>query len=79
MGKGLKHDEHRRWVVGIEGVMMVMFFFFKQKTAYEIGTGDWSSDVCSSDLKGSCKNDCRSGLVNAKTPWLMLESQSLVC
>ena len=23
------------------------FFFFKQKTAYEIGTGDWSSDVCS--------------------------------
>ena len=22
------------------------FFFFKQKTAYEIGTGDWSSDVC---------------------------------
>ena len=29
---------------------MVGFFFFKQKTAYEIGTGDWSSDVCSSDL-----------------------------
>ena len=28
----------------------VLFFFFKQKTAYEIGTGDWSSDVCSSDL-----------------------------
>ena len=28
-----------------------VFFFFKQKTAYEIGTGDWSSDVCSSDLR----------------------------
>ena len=28
----------------------MVFFFFKQKTAYEIGTGDWSSDVCSSDL-----------------------------
>ena len=26
------------------------FFFFKQKTAYEIIAGDWSSDVCSSDL-----------------------------
>ena len=25
--------------------------FFKQKTAYEIMSGDWSSDVCSSDLK----------------------------
>ena len=30
-------------------------FFFKQKTAYEIGTGDWSSDVCSSDLFYSSK------------------------
>ena len=26
------------------------FFFFKQKTAYELIAGDWSSDVCSSDL-----------------------------
>ena len=26
------------------------FFFFKQKTAYEIYQCDWSSDVCSSDL-----------------------------
>ena len=26
------------------------FFFFKQKTAYEIKECDWSSDVCSSDL-----------------------------
>src|SRR3546814_3944440 len=29
-----------------------MFFFFKQKTAYEMRISDWSSDVCSSDLKG---------------------------
>ena len=28
----------------------VLFFFFKQKTAYEIVSRDWSSDVCSSDL-----------------------------
>ena len=28
------------------------FFFFKQKTAYEIYQCDWSSDVCSSDLAG---------------------------
>ena len=32
-------------------ILFFFFFFFKQKTAYEIGTGDWSSDVCSSDLK----------------------------
>src|SRR3546814_11464436 len=30
-----------------------LFFFFKQKTAYEMRISDWSSDVCSSDLMGS--------------------------
>src|SRR3546814_7730056 len=30
----------------------VDFFFFKQKTAYEMRISDWSSDVCSSDLDG---------------------------
>src|SRR5213596_2910874 len=30
----------------------VLFFFFQQKTAYEIRPCDWSSDVCSSDLRG---------------------------
>src|SRR3546814_10524988 len=29
---------------------VVLFFFFKQKTAYEMRISDWSSDVCSSDL-----------------------------
>src|SRR3546814_4403643 len=29
---------------------MILFFFFKQKTAYEMRISDWSSDVCSSDL-----------------------------
>src|SRR3546814_14438119 len=30
--------------------MIFAFFFFKQKTAYEMRISDWSSDVCSSDL-----------------------------
>src|SRR3546814_4379203 len=30
--------------------MLLLFFFFKQKTAYELRSSDWSSDVCSSDL-----------------------------
>src|SRR3546814_7700083 len=30
--------------------VFVLFFFFKQKTAYEMRISDWSSDVCSSDL-----------------------------
>src|SRR3546814_3423932 len=29
----------------------MVFFFFKQKTAYEMRISDWSSDVCSSDLQ----------------------------
>src|SRR3546814_2431330 len=32
------------------GCLCVFFFFFKQKTAYEMRISDWSSDVCSSDL-----------------------------
>src|SRR3546814_5252480 len=32
------------------GCIDVFFFFFKQKTAYELRISDWSSDVCSSDL-----------------------------
>src|SRR3546814_3852854 len=31
---------------------ILCFFFFKQKTAYEMRISDWSSDVCSSDLWG---------------------------
>src|SRR3546814_5289706 len=31
-------------------MLIFVFFFFKQKTAYEMRISDWSSDVCSSDL-----------------------------
>src|SRR3546814_7304881 len=31
--------------------VITVFFFFKQKTAYEMRISDWSSDVCSSDLR----------------------------
>src|SRR3546814_14997458 len=34
-------------VIGV----LVWFFFYKQKTAYEMRISDWSSDVCSSDLR----------------------------
>src|SRR3546814_7061883 len=33
------------------------FFFFKQKTAYEMRISDWSSDVCSSDLMFNTSSD----------------------
>src|SRR3546814_4774610 len=34
-----------------------VFFFFKQKTAYEMRISDWSSDVCSSDLASKLAAD----------------------
>src|SRR3546814_9912974 len=34
----------------ISYILWCVFFFFKQKTAYEMRISDWSSDVCSSDL-----------------------------
>src|SRR3546814_10329395 len=40
-----------------------LFFFFKQKTAYEMRISDWSSDVCSSDLK---PDGSPSGIDNAE-------------
>src|SRR3546814_2470357 len=42
-----------RCFISVDWVDMLLsqcFFFFKQKTAYEMRISDWSSDVCSSDL-----------------------------
>src|SRR3546814_3956558 len=38
-------------------MLYYLFFFFKQKTAYEMRISDWSSDVCSSDLTGRWPTD----------------------
>src|SRR3546814_3036029 len=38
--------------------IFLMFFFFKQKTAYEMRISDWSSDVCSSDLLMGALRQC---------------------
>src|SRR3546814_4679221 len=40
----LFYDSYKR-------IYVFVFFFFKQKTAYEMRISDWSSDVCSSDLQ----------------------------
>src|SRR3546814_4813807 len=37
--------------ISLSFIYSVLFFFFKQKTAYEMRISDWSSDVCSSDLR----------------------------
>src|SRR3546814_2796512 len=39
-------------------VIYNVFFFFKQKTAYEMRISDWSSGVCSSDLMGMMHRQC---------------------
>ena len=53
--------------------MTCVFFFFKQKTAYEIGTGDWSSDVCSSDLAPGQK-ECDSALREIQAASTLLDT-----
>src|SRR3546814_2943807 len=40
----------RKSLVTVVSHGLCVFFFFKQKTAYEMRISDWSSDVCSSDL-----------------------------
>src|SRR3546814_8150780 len=61
---------------------LLVFFFFKQKTAYEMRISDWSSDVCSSDLflcrdRRTARTDSRrehaaqsrTHSVDARVPW----------
>src|SRR3546814_9165517 len=45
-------------------MFFVIFFFFKQKTEYEMRISDWSSDVCSSDLVDRGLNGIVHGVVN---------------
>src|SRR3546814_9431278 len=49
-------------------VCIFYFFFFKQKTAYELRISDWSSDVCSSDLfLLSCFNAMSIAVLDVRT------------
>src|SRR3546814_7683195 len=48
------------WVVRCR--FLLLLFFFKQKTAYEMRISDWSSDVCSSDLRGGRLDARRLGI-----------------
>src|SRR3546814_7578875 len=54
-----------RWLLSLAGSFI--FFFFKQKTAYEMRISDWSSDVCSSDLSGSREEFA--GWINRALDW----------
>src|SRR3546814_2161542 len=49
-----------------ECILCYIFFFFKQKTAYEMRISDWSSDVCSSDLLIMAKNLTTKDVENVK-------------
>src|SRR3546814_205334 len=53
---------------------VIDFFFFKQKTAYEMRISDWSSDVCSSDL---CVSVSSQSLIGpADTPAVLMQTAS---
>src|SRR3546814_1785626 len=48
----------------------MFFFFFKQKTAYEMRISDWSSDVCSSDLRRTRRaGKCGSPRATSRGRW----------
>src|SRR3546814_3138358 len=56
------------WCIGV----IVVFCFFKQKTAYEMRISDWSSDVCSSDLAAG---DARRGDYLTWLAWYTAEME----
>src|SRR3546814_6121248 len=45
--------------LGLRFMKVLILFFFKQKTAYEMRISDWSSDVCSSDLRYAAPHGAR--------------------
>src|SRR3546814_5880367 len=51
----------------------IVFFFFKQKTAYEMRISDWSSDVCSSDLSAPRRSEVRRGALIEAAGTLFVE------
>src|SRR3546814_3236810 len=59
-------------VVRVSGLWV--FFFFKQKTAYEMRISDWSSDVCSSDLRQIAAEDKHVNAVELGAVYEFLEA-----
>src|SRR3546814_10645684 len=53
--------------------MDFIFFFFKQKTAYEMRISDWRSDVCSSDLVKVVKEWVSKGQMEINVPGEVVE------
>src|SRR3546814_1743866 len=53
------------------------FFFFKQKTAYEMRISDWSSDVCSSDLVRRLVDPATGEPVGALVPHHELDKRAM--
>src|SRR5688572_25380819 len=63
--------------MAVDGIISFCFFFFKQKTAYEIDC-DWSSDVCSSDLSGpgiALKTEAMGLAVMVELPLVVIDVQ----
>src|SRR3546814_3610812 len=56
----------------------LFFFFFKQKTAYEMRISDWSSDVCSSDLLVASADRTRTASTTSSTEQAQIESWALL-
>src|SRR3546814_17065791 len=59
-------------------LLFVGFFFFKQKTAYEMRISDWSSDVCSSDLVSSKMGDALKSAMTKNKVDLVLQPGATV-
>src|SRR3546814_1084355 len=59
--------------------MLYGFFFFKQKTAYEMRISDWSSDVCSSDLLERFIGMLIENHAGAMPAWLSPEHAVVCC
>src|SRR3546814_13875909 len=61
-----------------DGFILYLFFFFKQKTAYEMRISDWSSDVCSSDLPSETRGNLSCRLSGMAVGILLLRNRNMI-
>src|SRR3546814_6570918 len=59
--------------------LYLLFFFFKQKTAYEMRISDWSSDVCSSDLWSTTPPSPKTASTGLSACWATAKAQKPPC
>src|SRR3546814_9846523 len=68
-------SDDRHYNLALQANFQILFFF-KQKTAYDMRISDWSSDVCSSDLKIEMLDEVARVLHDLRGAWVAIPAEA---